>query len=333
VIAPHAGANAVSRSLGDLVGLEQLGKNRCDAGADLGRQLLWPSTSPFTHRSMSGTRVPLFEAEQCTREPVVSALIEEIEAAATAADTDAEQARMRVFDRTVIDAHKTHVALETAPSDVIVDRPRCSRERNVCRRCRRQSTPRGGSSEYKQVEVKCDELARTYAEYPKLVAQLVDLFGNAKAADKEILRINGSAPPADYRRLLAVELTARGLRSFSTADPPIAKGVQLPDWAHSVRMAWPPLRLFDPASFAPMPVDRRLSAEWGAGTRRRPRHAGVTGARSYRAGGHSAQGLTWPATVGRRARLIRPARRRMRGLGPPRISENWPLAGHFAEMV
>jgi flagellar hook-basal body complex protein FliE len=57
----------------------------------------------------------LFEAEQqCTREPVVSALIEEIEAAATAANTEAERARMRVLDRTVVDAHKAHVALETA---------------------------------------------------------------------------------------------------------------------------------------------------------------------------------------------------------------------------
>jgi hypothetical protein len=58
-------------------------------------------------------------------------------------------------------------------------------------------------------------------------------------------------------------LKARGLETFSTADPPIAKGVQLPDWAHSARTVWPPPRPFDPASFAPVPVDRRLSAERG----------------------------------------------------------------------
>ena len=66
-----------------------------------------------------------------------------------------------------------------------------------------------------------------------------------------------------HRRLRGVELTARGLESFSTADPPIAKRVQLPDWAHSARMVWPPPRAFDPASFAPVSFDRRLSAEWG----------------------------------------------------------------------
>jgi hypothetical protein len=55
--------------------------------------------------------------------------------------------------------------------------------------------------------------------------------------------------------------------------PPIRRlpRAQLPDWARSARMAWPPPRAFDPASFAPMPFDRRLSAEWGL--RRRPREA------------------------------------------------------------
>jgi hypothetical protein len=46
------------------------------------------------------------------------------------------------------------------------------------------------------------------------------------------------------------------LKSFSTADPPIAKRVQL-DWAHIVRQ-----RAFDPTSFASVPFDRRLSADW-----------------------------------------------------------------------
>ena len=67
----------------------------------------------------------------------------------------------------------------------------------------------------------------------------------------------------EHRRLRGVELSARGLESFSTADPPIAKGVQPPDWAQSARTVWPPPRPFDPASFAPVSFDRRLSAEWG----------------------------------------------------------------------
>jgi hypothetical protein len=34
---------------------------------------------------------------------------------------------------------------------------------------------------------------RMYAEYPKVVAGLVDLFESAKAVDAEVSRINGSA--------------------------------------------------------------------------------------------------------------------------------------------
>jgi hypothetical protein len=83
-------------------------------------------------------------------------------------------------------------------------------------------------------------LARKYAEYPKLVARLIDLFESAKAVDEEVSRINGSAPPGEHRRLLGVELTARSLESFSTADPAVAKGVQLPDWVQSARTVWPP---------------------------------------------------------------------------------------------
>ena len=81
----------------------------------------------------------------------------------------------------------------------------------------------------------------------KLVARLVDPFESAKAVDEEVSRINRSGPPGEHRRLLGVELTARGLESFSTTDPPIAKGVQLPDWAHSARTVWPPPRPFDPS--------------------------------------------------------------------------------------
>jgi hypothetical protein len=118
--------------------------------------------------------------------------------------------------------------------------------------------------DFEQVAAKRDELAQEYAEfYPKLTGVLADLFGRAEAIDKEVSRINGSAPAGEHRRLADVELAARNLESFSTANPSIAKAVQLPDWAHSAKMAWPPPRPIDPAWFAPaVPVDRRYSADW-----------------------------------------------------------------------
>jgi hypothetical protein len=95
--------------------------------------------------------------------------------------------------------------------------------------------------DFRQVEAKRDELAQEYAAtYPRLAAQFVDLFERIEAVDKEVSRINGSAPSGGHRRLRQVELVARGLDNFSRADPPITKAVQLPDWTNSEKMIWPP---------------------------------------------------------------------------------------------
>jgi hypothetical protein len=96
-------------------------------------------------------------------------------------------------------------------------------------------------ADFEQVYGRCNELAQEYAAtYPRFVAQLVDLFRRAEAVDKEVSRVNGSAPSGEHRRLRQAELVARGLDNFSRADPPITKAVQLPDWTNSENMAWPP---------------------------------------------------------------------------------------------
>ena len=59
-------------------------------------------------------------------------------------------------------------------------------------------------ADYERIKVKRDALAQEYgATYPKIVAQLVDLFGRAEAVEKEVLRINGSAPDGESRGLLS----------------------------------------------------------------------------------------------------------------------------------
>jgi hypothetical protein len=94
------------------------------------------------------------------------------------------------------------------------------------------------------------------------MARLVDLFESAKAVDEAVSRINGSAPPGEHRRLLRVELTARSLEGFSTADRPIAKAVDCP--TGRTALGWPGHRhgRSTPACFAPVAFDRRLSADW-----------------------------------------------------------------------
>src|ERR1700722_13411058 len=69
--------------------------------------------------------------------------------------------------------------------------------------------------EYAATKVQRDECATHFAElYPKLVGELVDLFRRVDAIDAECARVNGIAPRGEVRRLVGVELTARGLSGF-----------------------------------------------------------------------------------------------------------------------
>jgi hypothetical protein len=84
---------------------------------------------------------------------------------------------------------------------------------------------------------KRDAAAKKFAKYPELVAELVDIFRDAEEADKDVSRINGSAPPGEHRRLRGVELTTRSLECFSRDNPPITDSAQFPEWENSGRMA------------------------------------------------------------------------------------------------
>ena len=123
-------------------------------------------------------------------------------------------------------------------------------------------------ADYESRKAERDALAREFSDlYPSLMTQLCDLFRRAKAIDQECSRINGEAPAGEHRRLVGVELTARGLESFSMSDPSLTEAAKLPDWTHSDRMVWPPpqapLAALLAASMAP-PPDARFTANWAA---------------------------------------------------------------------
>jgi hypothetical protein len=82
--------------------------------------------------------------------------------------------------------------------------------------------------------------AELAATYPKVVAQLVDLFTRLKANDAELAGLHQARPVGTGLHLTAAELVARNLDGFTRAEPPIAEGSQLPDWANAAKMAWPP---------------------------------------------------------------------------------------------
>ncbi len=120
-------------------------------------------------------------------------------------------------------------------------------------------------ADYQRIEAARDAAANNFSKYPELIAQLVDILREAEAVDKEVSRINIAAPEGEHRRLLGVELTARGLTAHSRTQPEIAKNISLPEWACSDRMAWPPQRPSIAAAYAASIApgfDPRYSADW-----------------------------------------------------------------------
>jgi hypothetical protein len=115
---------------------------------------------------------------------------------------------------------------------------------------------------YQEAEAKRDESARKFARVPELSAEMIAIFRDAEESDRLVAEVNATAPPSEHRRLVSTELKARGLEHFTIADPCITKATVLPDCERSAKQAWPPPRQFDPATFAPVPYDRRYSHEW-----------------------------------------------------------------------
>ena len=199
----------------------------------------------------------------------IAALVAETEAAISQAEAAAEAEREMALDPLASpDAAKARTAMEDAA--FTRDRLRTVLPRLQARLSEVKAAEYAArwESDFRQVEARRDELANEYAAtYPRLVAQLVDLFECIEAVDKEVSRINGSAPSGEHRRLRQVELIARGLDNFNRANPPITKAVQLPDWTNSEKMAWPPPQPSLAAVFALSMVpshDPRYTADWAA---------------------------------------------------------------------
>jgi hypothetical protein len=111
--------------------------------------------------------------------------------------------------------------------------------------------------EFERVEAMRDALAAEMREvYPAAVAQLANLFQRMTECDRECSRIDGLAPHGEHRRLLTVELTARGVDRLWQPDVFIGETLRLPYFTrdngpiYSWPSATPPLLT---SSFIPVP--------------------------------------------------------------------------------
>ena len=198
-----------------------------------------------------------------TASTVLSALISETEVAIS---QTAETERAKALDPIVSpDAANAHAAMEEAAF-------RRERLRNVLPRLKQWHQEVAAKEylaqwlgDYETLKVERDELATELREYPVWVAKIGGLFTRVVANDAELSHLHQARPAGVSLHLLGAELAARGLDNFTRDDPSIANELKLPDFEHSVQMAWPPPRPSMGAAFAAtmMPTsDRRFSADW-----------------------------------------------------------------------
>ena len=115
---------------------------------------------------------------------------------------------------------------------------------------------------FRRAEAMVEEAAEKFRRYPALVGELLELLNLAAQVDPEVGEVNGSAPDNEHRRLRGVELTARGLHSFSVSQPSLTRDLRLPRWEESSIMAWPPPQRIDPALLVPVQLgDPRLCTD------------------------------------------------------------------------
>jgi hypothetical protein len=123
-------------------------------------------------------------------------------------------------------------------------------------------------ADYDEAAIVRDKLAEKLVElYAPFVERIADLMTRIAEADKQVSRVNGSAPSGERRRLRKVELEARGLDGFTRAAPSIVDELRLPQWEPGGQ-EWPPPALpFNAAmaaAIAPRPFNPRYSADWAA---------------------------------------------------------------------
>jgi hypothetical protein len=64
--------------------------------------------------------------------------------------------------------------------------------------------------DYRRVKAQRDQAANVFAEYPELATRLIEIFRAAQAVDKEVDRVNWSAPDGEHRRLIGVRYVLEG---------------------------------------------------------------------------------------------------------------------------
>jgi hypothetical protein len=195
----------------------------------------------------------------------VATLITDTEAAIAAADAAADAERVKALDPIASpDPAKARAALEDASFTRERLRTVLPRLQTRLKQVVAADYAAKWEPEFKRVEALRDDLAAEMREvYPAVVALLTDLFRRMAECDRECSRVAGTAPPGDNRRLLKVELTARGVKGLLQPDVWIALELRLPYFTRDSGpiYAWPP-RTPSPFAYVPVMVPSGPGPDW-----------------------------------------------------------------------
>lgn len=115
---------------------------------------------------------------------------------------------------------------------------------------------------YRRVRQQRDEAVTLFEGYRQHAEAIAGMFALAAAVDREVSRVNGSAPDGVGHRLRPVELEARDMQAFTRDYPSLASTVELRDWEISERKLWPITSSLAAAYVQGMTAPRHPGAAW-----------------------------------------------------------------------
>jgi hypothetical protein len=172
----------------------------------------------------------------------LAALTDETEVAIRQAEASAQAERQRALDPlSSPDPRQARAAMEDAAF-------RSERLRSLLPRLQARYEQVAAAEErerwkakYGTLKVRRDALSAELANvYPEVADKLADLFERIAVMDAEISSLHQARPASVPLHLASVELDARGLTSFTTANPSIARDLRLPAFANGRSALWPP---------------------------------------------------------------------------------------------
>jgi hypothetical protein len=167
-------------------------------------------------------------------------LIREVEAAVSTADQTAVEQHKLALDLVLSpDPKVAHTA--SVEAEMLRDRLSVARKplRDKLTTALAEDRHARWLADFKKVEAERDKAVSLFQEYRQHAEAIARMFATAEQIDKEVSRINGSAPDGEHRRLQPVELTARGLERFTRDNPSLTTTAELRDWGNSGRKIWP----------------------------------------------------------------------------------------------